>query len=40
MSGDEQNQAGAGGDPFGGFGQGFGGFSGFEGFHDQFRQQG
>lgn len=37
MTGDEQNQAGAGaggGDPFGGFGGGFSGFSGFEGFHD------
>lgn len=36
MSGDEQQQAGAGGP----FGQGFGGaqgFSGFEGFYDQFR---
>ena len=32
MSGDEQQQAGAGGDPFAGFGGGFGGFSGFEGF--------
>lgn len=35
MTGDQQTQAGAGGqDPFGGFGGGFGGFSGFEGFQD------
>jgi len=33
MTGDEQQQSG-GGDPFGGFGQGFGGFGGFDGFHD------